>query len=104
LGTPFYDPTAFAPVSTPRFGNMGLNALRGPSLFNVNLGIFRKFTLTERFQLQFRREALNLTNTPALDQPNSNVSTPSSFMAITRTNTTSTSPQRTLRFGLRLSF
>jgi hypothetical protein len=113
LGTPFYDTTAFAPITCPvpagscttaRFGNMGLNALRGPQLFSVNLGIMRKFTLTERFQLQLRGEALNLTNTPALNQPNSNVSTPSNFMAITSTITTATSQQRTMRFGLRLSF
>jgi hypothetical protein len=83
---------------------MGLNALRGPQLFNVNMGILRKFTLTERFQLQLRGEALNLTNTPSLNQPNANVSTPSNFMAITSTITTATSPQRTMRFGLRLSF
>ena len=30
LGAPFYDPSAFAPVRDVRFGNMGLNALRGP--------------------------------------------------------------------------
>jgi hypothetical protein len=113
LGLPFYDTTAFAPITCPaglagcttaRFGNMGLNALRGPRLFNMNLGVFRKFTLTERFELQFRGEALNLTNTPALAQPNANVSTPSNFMAITSTNANSTSAQRTMRFGLRLSF
>lgn len=104
LGSPFYDTTAFAPVREVRFGNMGLNALRGPQLFNMNLGIFRKFTLTERFNLEFRGEALNLTNTPALNQPNSNVSSPSNFMAITSTISSSTSPQRTMRFGLRLSF
>ena len=28
-GTPFYDPGAFASVREARFGNMGLNALRG---------------------------------------------------------------------------
>jgi len=104
LGLPFYDPTAFAPVSTARFGNMGLNALRGPHLFNTNLGVMRKFTLTERVQLQLRGEALNVTNTPSLNQPNASVSTPSNFMAITSTITTATSPQRTMRFGLRLSF
>jgi hypothetical protein len=103
-GTPFYDTSAFRAVSDVRFGNMGLNALRGPWLFNANLGLFRKFTLTERMDLQFRAEALNVTNTPALANPNNNVSTPSNFMAITSTNANSTSAQRTIRFGLRLAF
>jgi hypothetical protein len=106
LGAPFYDPTAFAaiPTSQARFGNMGLNALRGPRLFNMNLGLFRRFPIKERADLQFRAEALNFTNTPTLDQPNSSVSTPSNFMMITSTISTATSPQRTIRFGLRFSF
>ena len=104
LGAPFYDPSAFAPVSQVRFGNMGLNALRGPRLFNMNLGLFRKFAIKERVELRFQAEALNLTNTPSLNQPNATASTPSNFMAITSTITTATSPQRTMRLGLRLSF
>lgn len=104
LGNPFYDVSAFRAVSETRFGNMGLNALRGPRLFNMNFGLFRTFNVTERFTLRFQGEALNLTNTPALNQPNATVSTPSNFMAITTTIATSTSPQRTMRFGLRLGF
>ena len=104
LGAPFYNPAAFRPVSEVRFGNMGLNALRGPWLFNMNLSLFRRFNITERVDLQFRAEALNLTNTPALANPNANVSSPSNFMAITSTNAGVTTQQRTLRFGLRLAF
>jgi hypothetical protein len=83
---------------------MGLNALRGPQLFNLNLNVMKRIRLNERWDMQLRGEALNLTNTPSLAQPNSNVSTPSNFMAITSTITTATSPQRTMRIGLRLSF
>jgi hypothetical protein len=104
VGAPFYDTTAFATVREARFGNMGLNALRGPRLFGMNLGLFRKFSIKERAELQFRAEALNFTNTPTLNQPNATVSTPSNFMAITSTDNNTTSPQRTIRFGLRLSF
>jgi hypothetical protein len=104
LGAPFYDPAAFTTVRDARFGNMGLNALRGPRLFNMNLGLFRRFSITERANLQFRAEALNFTNTPALNQPNATASTPSNFMMITSTISTVTTPQRTIRFGLRLGF
>jgi hypothetical protein len=104
LGAPFYDPAAFAPVRDVRFGNTGLNALRGPRIFNVNLGVFRTFAVGERLGLQFRAEALNFTNTPQLNQPNATASTPSNFMAITSTDPNGTSPQRTIRFGLRFSF
>jgi hypothetical protein len=99
-GSPFYDPTAFAAVRDARFGNMGLNALRGPRRFNLNMGLHRTFDITETFNLQFRAEALNLTNTPALNNPNATVTTPSNFMMITGAQQT----QRTMRFGLRLAF
>ncbi|HJZ97879.1 MAG TPA: TonB-dependent receptor, partial [Candidatus Solibacter sp.] len=104
LGSPFYDPSAFAPISDVRFGNMGLNALRGPRLFNMNMGLSRKFNLKESVSLRFQAEALNFTNTPALNNPNASVSTPSNFMRITSTISTVTSAQRTIRLGLRLGF
>jgi hypothetical protein len=103
LGNPFYDPAAFAPVNAPRFGNLGLNSLRGPRLFVSNLGVFRQFSFTERINLQFRGEALNWTNTPSLNNPNANVSSPANFMAITAAST-GLAPQRSMRFGLRLGF
>jgi hypothetical protein len=54
--------------------------------------------------LRFQAEALNFTNTPALNNPNGSVSTPSNFMRITSTISTVTSAQRTIRVGLRLGF
>jgi len=100
LGDPYYDPTSFAAVSGARFGNMGLNNIRGPGFFNMNSGLFRSFNVTERFNLQFRAEGLNVTNTPQLQNPNVTVTSPVNFMRITAANQT----QRTFRFGLRLGF
>jgi Carboxypeptidase regulatory-like domain len=100
LGAPYYDPTAYKAVTDARFGNMGLNELRGPRYFLMNLGVFRQFSMSERVNLQFRAEALNLTNTPTLNNPNANVSTPANFMQITGAAGT----QRTIRFGLRLAY
>src|SRR5262249_12920484 len=59
---PYFDPLAFAPVNAARFGNAGLNTMRGPSSFNTDLSLFRNFQLSERWALQFRAEAFNLTN------------------------------------------
>ena len=74
--------------------------MRGPLRFNANLGLFRKFDVSERINLQFRAEALNFTNTPALNNPNATVTSPANFMMITSAGQT----QRTFRFGLRLAF
>jgi hypothetical protein len=99
-GAFYYDPTAFRAVSGARFGNMGIYNIRGPGFFNSNAGLFRRFDLTERMNLQFRAEGLNVTNTPQLQNPNVTVTNPANFMQITAANQT----QRTLRFGLRLAF
>ena len=70
----YFDPLAFAPVTTPAFGNAGYDSLRGPGSFNIDSGVFREFAVTERWKVQFRAEALNVTNTPHFSNPNGKVS------------------------------
>jgi hypothetical protein len=100
IGAPWFDPDAFVPVTEVRFGNTGRNILRGPGAVNVELSVFRSFSLTEQLNLQFRAEAFNATNTPHFGQPAANASNRSNFGTIT----TAQQDQRTVRFGLRLSF
>jgi len=98
-GHPYYDPAAFAPVTTATFGSSGRNILRAPPIYNLNLSVYRTFSLSERFKLQFRAESDNLSNTPHFAAPNANVSS-GNFLAITSANT----DQRQFRFGLKLNF
>jgi hypothetical protein len=98
-GNPYYDPTAFAAVRDVRFGTSGRNILRAPGVFNTNLSLFRTFPLTERFNLQFRAESFNFTNTPHFLAPSANVSS-GNFLVITSAN----QDQRQFRLGLKLSF
>jgi hypothetical protein len=109
--SPFYDPLAFRAVTEVRYGNAGRNILRGPGVVNVDVGLFRNFSLTERAQLQFRAEAFNFTNTPHFQNPSANVSnlrlnssgevqSLGGFMTIT----SAAADQRQLRFGMRISF
>lgn len=95
----YYDRTAFAPVTTARFGTSGRNILRGPSIVNMDAGLFRTVKLNERFGLQFRAEAFNVSNTPHFNNPSSNVNA-GDFMQIT----SALDDQRSMRFGLRLQF
>jgi Carboxypeptidase regulatory-like domain/TonB dependent receptor-like, beta-barrel/TonB-dependent Receptor Plug Domain len=105
-GTPYYDPTAFAPVTGARYGTVGFNTLRSPGTVNLDLGVFRQFSITEGVKLQFRVEAFNATNTPHFAAPaNANVSNPD-FMVITGTRQFGREgiDERVFRFGLRLGF
>jgi hypothetical protein len=98
---PYFDKTAFANVTAVRYGTTGRNILRGPGLENLDLSLFRVFSLTERFKIEFRAESFNFTNTPHFNNPNSSV-TASNFMVITSTN--ANFPERQFRFGARLTF
>ncbi len=46
------------------FGNSPRNALRGPTVNQLNLGLFKNTRLTETVRLQFRAEAFNVLNHP----------------------------------------
>jgi hypothetical protein len=72
-GNSYFDPYAFAPVTAVRFGNSGRNILRGPGTTNMDASIFRNFAITERFKLQFRAEAFNISNTPSFNNPGATV-------------------------------
>jgi hypothetical protein len=112
----WFNPLAFAPVTAVRFGTAGFNTLRGPGVVNVDLGIFRTFKLGEKFSLQFRGEALNLTNTPHFSNPGASVSNLSlngdgtvkslgGFTQITGVSAPSRlTDERYLRLGMRIAF
>jgi Carboxypeptidase regulatory-like domain len=114
---PFYDPLAFAAITTPRYGTSGRNILRGPGTVNLDATLTRAFRLTEKWQLQFRAECYNVTNTPSFNNPNTNVSNMrvvngvitdlGNFMSVTSARNRSGSiegGERAFRFALRLSF
>jgi hypothetical protein len=67
--SPYFDGTAFGPVTTARLGSSGRDILRGPGVFNMNQSVSRIFVIKERFRLQFIGEAFNLTNTPSFSNP-----------------------------------
>ncbi len=117
-GLSYFDPFAFDQVTEPRFGTAGLNSLRGPGIANWDFGVFRQFTLTERFKLQFRAEAFNFSNTPHFGNPGTNVSNlvadrntgvirdRAGYTEITGTTNLAREgiDERQFRFGLRISF
>lgn len=107
-GQSYFDPAAFAAPTTARFGTAGFNILRGPGTFNFDAGIFRNFAITERWNLQFRGEALNVTNTPHFANPGNNASNTvaGGYTVITATTGTGREgiDERMFRLGLRMTF
>lgn len=103
--TAWIDPTVFQLQVLGTYGNAGRNILIGPGLTEVDLSLFKTTRLTERWNLQFRAEAFNLTNRTNFGLPGLIMLTPSGAIApsagrITRTATTS----RQIQFGMKLTF
>jgi hypothetical protein len=89
-------------VSIPQFfepfGNAGRNILEGFAFYQTDLGVSKRFALTERFGLQFRAEAFNVFNRSNFRAPNANIS------AVTFGTITSAYEARQLQLALKLQF
>ena len=68
------DPAAFSIPVSGTFGNAPRNLVRGPALWQTDVGLARHFTLSERIGLEFRAEAFNLFNRAQLAAPQSDFS------------------------------
>ncbi|MCA1634210.1 MAG: TonB-dependent receptor, partial [Acidobacteria bacterium] len=113
----FENGQAFA-IPPPGTNGSGRNIFRGPSYWNVDLGIVKMFSITERFRLQFRTEMFNAFNHPNFDNPRSaSVGSPTlGSSQFGRTCCTTVAPNtatnviqtgesaRIIQFGLKLQF
>ncbi len=66
----YFNTAAF--INAPQFviGTSSRDPVRGPGLQDADLMIGKTFRLTERFSMEFRAEAFNISNTPPLSDPN----------------------------------
>ncbi|GAC1668822.1 MAG: hypothetical protein NVS9B4_24810 [Candidatus Acidiferrum sp.] len=100
----YFDTSAFAPVTTARFGTAGFDSLRGPGFANADIGLFKSFKIHERLSMQARIEVMNVTNTPHFANPNGNASS-RAFGSITSTSPGSRiNDERYVRLGIRFQF
>ena len=93
------NPAAFSVPANYTFGSLGRNSLRTAPTRNLDLSMFRRFAIKDRFALEFRAESFNLTNTAIFGRPNSIINAPN-FGAIASTRNT----PRELQFALRAIF
>ena len=100
----YFNPAAFTTAPAigdgTGFGSCGVGILRGPSQLNLDLGIQKTFSVTERSAVDFRAEFFNFTNTPKFGQPVNDFSTGPAFGLITAT----ASNPRVIQFALKYRF
>jgi hypothetical protein len=72
-GYQWFSPNSYAAPALGTFGNCGVGTVRGPGLHTVDLSLSKTFAITEHQNLEFRAEAINVSNTPILNAPNPNL-------------------------------
>lgn len=100
----WFDTSAFARPTGVRFGNVGRNTMSGPGVINLDLGLFRTFKITERFNLQFRAEGFNISNTPHFSNPEGDINSSNFGRILSTQSADAMGRSREFRFGLRLGF
>ena len=76
-------------------------------MFNLDGSLFRRFRIREGLTLEFRMEALNVTNTPIFANPNTTLGNPAFGQVTTSqkfSNSIDDTENRKVQFGLKLSF
>jgi hypothetical protein len=94
----YFNTGAFGQAPQFAIGNSSRNPVSGPDYRAGDVMIGKTFALTERFRIEFRAEAFNVTNTPPLGNPNGSFGN-AAFGSIT----TALDP-RVLEFVLKLHF
>jgi hypothetical protein len=94
----WFDTTAFTLAAQFKIGNSSRNPVRGPGLQTADLMISKIFRITERFNLDLRAEAFNVSNTPPLNDPNG------SFGSAAFGSITSAGTPRVFEFAGKLNF
>ncbi len=107
----YFDKDCFTPAGPREIGNLARNTLIGPGSVTWDTGLFKKVTITERMNLEFRAEAFNILNRANFGPPASNVftSTPANgvFTSDPRVAsagriTVTTTKSRQIQFALKL--
>lgn len=95
----WFNTSAFAVNAIGTVGNVGINTMRAPGLFNIDTGVYKNFRITETKELQFRSEFFNVLNHPNLGAPNATVVSP----AFGKISTIVGTP-RVIELGLKIRF
>jgi hypothetical protein len=104
-GCPNSNPVCSNPASVGRFGDSGVNILRGPDAINFDFSAMKYFRINERMRVQFRMIATNIFNHPSFSNPAANISSPGTVGQITSTFQEQIGEgSRQVHFSLRIEF
>jgi hypothetical protein len=101
------NPAAFTTPASGTYGDAGRNLVRAPDLWQVDLAMAKKASLTDRLAMEFRVEAFNVFNRAQFGSPQASLSSPLSFGVITtpvNQGATGSGTPRQFQLALRLSF
>jgi len=68
------NPAAFSVPANQTFGNLGRNAFRAPGITQLDIGLAKFITVTERLDVRVRADLFNAFNGPQFAAPNADVS------------------------------
>ncbi|HEY3743763.1 MAG TPA: carboxypeptidase regulatory-like domain-containing protein [Bryobacteraceae bacterium] len=94
----WFNTAAFTPAAQFVIGNASRNPVRGPGLQEADLMLSKSFQIRERYRIEFRAEAFNVSNTPGLADPNG------SFGSAAFGTITSAGNPRDFEFALKAHF
>ncbi|MCU1261283.1 MAG: TonB-dependent receptor [Bryobacterales bacterium] len=63
-GYVWFDASTMRDPAPGKLGNCGISSERGPGIKQVDVGLSKKFRITERQNVEFRAEAINFFNSP----------------------------------------
>ncbi|MBV9761400.1 MAG: TonB-dependent receptor [Acidobacteriaceae bacterium] len=78
------NPAAFAVPANQMFGDLGRNAFRAPGISQIDMGLSKFVSITEKLNLRLRADLFNVLNRAQYGAPNADLSA-SNFGAITST-------------------
>jgi len=89
---------AYGVPADGRFGNAAIGSERAPDFRNLDLGIGKKFAVTEAKYFDFRFEFFNFFNHPSFGPGNRNIASPSTFGIIGSTISSPRNVELALKF------
>ena len=112
------DTESYFCIPGPGQSGMGRNTINGPGFWNLDMGINKKFTITERVKLDFRTEFFNVFNHVNFENPrNATVGSPTLTSSLfgqtccvtaavpsSSTIIATGEPNRVIQFAMKLSF